>query len=118
MTNYTLDEYPVDYEWSFYHSFWFSFIVCSTVGKLMIISERILLFCRQIVGYGNSSPHDQPGQAFLIFYALIGLPVNGFVLAFLGNFFSESVSYEILRLIFQTHNIINQHAVQRNIPPI
>lgn len=33
VTNYTLDEYPVDFEWTFFHSFWFSFIVCSTVGK-------------------------------------------------------------------------------------
>ncbi|KAJ6645514.1 Open rectifier potassium channel protein 1 [Pseudolycoriella hygida] len=72
VTNYTLDEYPVDFEWTFFHSFWFSFITCSTVG------------------YGNSSPHDQPGQAFLIFFALIGLPVNGFVLAYLGAFFSKT----------------------------
>lgn len=33
VTNYTLDEYPVDFEWNYFHSFWFSFIICSTVGK-------------------------------------------------------------------------------------
>ncbi|KAJ6645513.1 Open rectifier potassium channel protein 1 [Pseudolycoriella hygida] len=72
VTNHTLDEYPNDYKWTFYHSFWFSFIVCSTLG------------------YGNSSPHDEPGQAFLIFYGLIGLPLNGFVLAYLGEYFSKT----------------------------
>ncbi|XP_037032476.1 open rectifier potassium channel protein 1-like isoform X4 [Bradysia coprophila] len=74
VTNYTLDEYPVDFEWTFFHSFWFSFIVCSTVG------------------YGNSSPHDQPGQAFCILFAIIGLPLNGFVLAYLGQYFSKTVT--------------------------
>lgn len=44
VTNYTLDRYPVDYEWSFFHSFWFSFITCSTVGKAVEKNERIKLF--------------------------------------------------------------------------
>lgn len=54
-------------------------------------------------GYGNSSPHDQPGQAFLIFYALIGLPLNGFVLTYLGNFFSTTVRMQNV-LNFQKFN--------------
>ncbi|XP_037032473.1 open rectifier potassium channel protein 1-like isoform X1 [Bradysia coprophila] len=72
VTNYTLDEYPEDYRRTFYHAFWFAFIVCSTLG------------------YGSSSPHDLHAQAFLIFYGLIGLPLNGFVLTYLGDFFSKA----------------------------
>lgn len=34
VTHPSKDEYVPPYIWSFYHSFFFSFIVCSTVGKL------------------------------------------------------------------------------------
>uniref|UniRef100_A0A2M4A3X5 Putative open rectifier potassium channel protein 1 n=1 Tax=Anopheles triannulatus TaxID=58253 RepID=A0A2M4A3X5_9DIPT len=71
VTNYTEDEYTPPYVWDFYHSFYFAFIVCSTVG------------------YGNISPHNTFGRIFLIFYALIGLPVNGFFFAYVGEFFSR-----------------------------
>lgn len=43
VTNYTLDEYQVDYEWTFFHSFWFSFIVCSTVGKAVDFIKKNLI---------------------------------------------------------------------------
>lgn len=33
VTNYTTDEYPDDYQWTIYHSFWFALTLCSTVGK-------------------------------------------------------------------------------------
>lgn len=33
VTNYTLDTYVEPLRWSFYHAFFFSFTVCSTVGK-------------------------------------------------------------------------------------
>lgn len=33
VTHPSKDEYVPPYIWSFYHSFFFSFIVCSTVGK-------------------------------------------------------------------------------------
>ncbi|XP_035783662.1 open rectifier potassium channel protein 1-like [Anopheles albimanus] len=71
VTNYTEDEYTPPYVWDFYHSFYFAFIICSTVG------------------YGNISPHNTFGRIFLIFYALIGLPVNGFFFAYVGEFFSR-----------------------------
>ncbi|XP_052868546.1 open rectifier potassium channel protein 1 [Anopheles cruzii] len=71
VTNYTEDEYVPPYDWDFYHSFYFAFIICSTVG------------------YGNISPHNTFGRIFLIFYALIGLPVNGFFFAYVGEFFSR-----------------------------
>ncbi|XP_035900150.1 open rectifier potassium channel protein 1 [Anopheles stephensi] len=71
VTNYTEDEYEPPYVWDFYHSFYFAFIICSTVG------------------YGNISPHNTFGRIFLIFYALIGLPVNGFFFAYVGEFWAR-----------------------------
>uniref|UniRef100_A0A182QZ56 Potassium channel domain-containing protein n=1 Tax=Anopheles farauti TaxID=69004 RepID=A0A182QZ56_9DIPT len=71
VTNYTEDEYEPPYVWDFYHSFYFAFIVCSTVG------------------YGNISPHNTFGRIFMIFYALIGLPVNGFFFAYVGEFWAR-----------------------------
>lgn len=32
VTNYTMDAYQTPMTWSFYHAFFFSFTVCSTVG--------------------------------------------------------------------------------------
>uniref|UniRef100_A0A182K6H6 Potassium channel domain-containing protein n=1 Tax=Anopheles christyi TaxID=43041 RepID=A0A182K6H6_9DIPT len=71
VSNYTEDEYEPPYVWDFYHSFYFAFIICSTVG------------------YGNISPHNTFGRIFLIFYALIGLPVNGFFFAYVGEFWAR-----------------------------
>lgn len=34
VTNYTLDEYEDPYQWTFFHSMFFAFTVCSTLGKL------------------------------------------------------------------------------------
>lgn len=42
-------------------------------------------------GYGNISPHNTFGRMFMIFYALIGIPVNGFLFAYLGDFFGKTV---------------------------
>nr|XP_029721873.1 open rectifier potassium channel protein 1-like [Aedes albopictus] len=72
VTNYTLDEYEPPYVWNFYHSFYFAFIVCSTIG------------------YGNISPNNTFGRIFMIFYALIGLPVNGFFFAYLGDLYGKT----------------------------
>ncbi|XP_058129094.1 open rectifier potassium channel protein 1 [Anopheles ziemanni] len=71
VTNYTEDAFVPPYVWDFYHSFYFAFIVCSTVG------------------YGNISPHNTFGRIFMIFYALIGLPVNGFFFAYVGEFWAR-----------------------------
>ncbi|XP_058448508.1 open rectifier potassium channel protein 1 [Malaya genurostris] len=72
VTNHTLDEYDPPYVWNFYHSFYFAFIVCSTIG------------------YGNISPNNTFGRIFMIFYALIGLPVNGFFFAYLGDLYGKT----------------------------
>jgi hypothetical protein len=41
VTHPSKDEYVPPYIWSFYHSFFFSFIVCSTVGKLKRVAEKL-----------------------------------------------------------------------------
>lgn len=72
------------------HSSYVPHLVC----VFCFVIGNIYFYNRYISGYGSSSPHDQRAQAFLIFYALIGLPLNGFVLTYLGDFFSKSVNYE------------------------
>ncbi|XP_055640562.1 open rectifier potassium channel protein 1 isoform X2 [Toxorhynchites rutilus septentrionalis] len=72
LTNHTTDEFTEPYVWNFYHSFYFAFIVCSTIG------------------YGNISPNNTFGRIFMIFYALIGLPVNGFFFAYLGDMYGKT----------------------------
>lgn len=72
VTNHTLDEYIKPYIWSFFHSFHFSLIVCSTIG------------------YGNISPNNTFGRIFMIFYALIGIPVSGILFSYLGDIFSKT----------------------------
>ena len=83
VTNYTLDELDdyVPYKWTFYHAFFFSFTVCSTVG------------------YGNISPTTTLGRMLLIPYSLLGMPVNGILFAGLGEYFSKTVSNGIKNII-------------------
>lgn len=44
-------------------------------------------------GYGNITPSNSLGRIFMIFYALIGIPVNGFLFAYLGDFFGKVVCF-------------------------
>lgn len=39
VTHPSKDEYTAPYIWSFYHAFFFSFTVCSTVGNINIFSS-------------------------------------------------------------------------------
>lgn len=64
---------------------WYDVVVC--VIK-MIVSFHTLFFS----GYGNISPNNTFGRIFMIFYALIGLPVNGFFFAYLGDMYGKTVS--------------------------
>lgn len=43
VTNYTEDVKPVPLTWSFYHAFFFSFTVCSTVGRSSLITSNFEL---------------------------------------------------------------------------
>ncbi|XP_048511601.1 open rectifier potassium channel protein 1 [Athalia rosae] len=68
--NYTENEVDL-YKWDFYNSFYFAYTVVSTIG------------------YGNLAPTNMLGRVLMIFYGLIGIPMNGILLAQLGEFFGN-----------------------------
>lgn len=43
------------------------------------------------LGYGNIAPTQTFGRYFMILYALIGMPVNGILFAYLGEYFGSRV---------------------------
>lgn len=75
VTDYREDEYVKPYQWTFYHAVFFAFIVCSTLG------------------YGNITPTNTFGRYFLIFYALIGMPVNMILYTYMGDYFGKNVRF-------------------------
>ncbi|KYM97539.1 Open rectifier potassium channel protein 1, partial [Cyphomyrmex costatus] len=56
--------------WDYYNSFYFAYTVVSTIG------------------YGNLAPTNTLSRILMIFYGLIGIPMNGILLTQLGEFFS------------------------------
>lgn len=112
MTNYTLDEYEPPYQWTFYHSIFFAFTVCSTLGEtkncsdcstgpmsgaftihLILLKFDFDLF--NLLGYGNIAPTITFSRYFMIVYALIGMPVNGILFTYLGEFFGSRVIFPV-----------------------
>ncbi|KAL9881378.1 open rectifier K[+] channel 1 isoform 1-T7 [Glossina fuscipes fuscipes] len=71
VTDYRNDKYEIPYTWTFYHSFFFAFTVCSTVG------------------YGNIAPTTTLGRMIMIAYSVIGIPVNSILFAGLGEYFGR-----------------------------
>ncbi|XP_026730774.1 uncharacterized protein LOC113495964 [Trichoplusia ni] len=69
MFNYTTQDAEPPFKWDFYHSFFFSYTVVSTIG------------------YGNLAPTTHLGRILMIFYGLFGIPINGILLANLGEYF-------------------------------
>ncbi|KAL0828938.1 hypothetical protein ABMA28_003837 [Loxostege sticticalis] len=69
MFNYTTEDAEPPYKWDFYHSFFFSYTVVSTIG------------------YGNLAPTTHLSRILMIFYGLFGIPINGILLANLGEYF-------------------------------
>ncbi|XP_049795708.1 open rectifier potassium channel protein 1 [Schistocerca nitens] len=67
------DSSPEPKKWTFYNSFFFVVTVVSTIG------------------YGNLSPTTDASRLLMIFYALIGIPMNGILLATLGDFYSRAL---------------------------
>ncbi|XP_029165410.1 LOW QUALITY PROTEIN: uncharacterized protein LOC114936412 [Nylanderia fulva] len=59
------------YQWDFYNSFYFAYTVVSTIG------------------YGNLAPTHTLSRILMIFYGLVGIPMNGILLTQLGEFFSH-----------------------------
>ncbi|KAJ8919599.1 hypothetical protein NQ315_002221 [Exocentrus adspersus] len=70
--HYNMSEEPPDYKWNFYNSVFFVITVVSTIG------------------YGNLAPTTMFTRIFMIFYALIGIPMNGIVMVTLGEYFGKS----------------------------
>lgn len=73
--------------------------------KFMIFVVHFYTVLFFTVGYGNISPSSTTGRMFMIFYALIGIPVNGFLFAYLGDFFGKVVSRTIE--LHQLHHYFN-----------
>ncbi|CAH2041569.1 unnamed protein product, partial [Iphiclides podalirius] len=69
MFNYTTEDEEPPFKWDFYHSFFFSYTVVSTIG------------------YGNLAPTTHLSRILMIFYGLFGIPINGILLANLGEYF-------------------------------
>ncbi|XP_038212533.1 open rectifier potassium channel protein 1 [Zerene cesonia] len=69
MYNFTTEDEEPPYKWDFYHSFFFSYTVVSTIG------------------YGNLAPTTHLSRILMIFYGLFGIPINGILLANLGEYF-------------------------------
>ncbi|XP_018560904.1 open rectifier potassium channel protein 1 [Anoplophora glabripennis] len=70
--HYNMSEEPLNYKWDFYNSLFFVITVVSTIG------------------YGNLAPTTTFTRIFMIFYALIGIPMNGIVMVTLGEYFGKS----------------------------
>jgi len=45
-----------------------------------------------VTGYGNLSPSTDTGRIVMVGYAVIGVPINGIVMARMAEFFSRTVS--------------------------
>lgn len=58
-------------KWDFYNSFYFAYTVVSTIG------------------YGNLAPTNMLGRILMIFYGVVGIPMNGILLTQLGEFFGH-----------------------------
>lgn len=67
--NYTSGDEEGPIKWNFYHSFFFSYTVVSTIG------------------YGNVAPTTHAGRILMIPYALFGMPINAILLANMGEYF-------------------------------
>ncbi|XP_013790822.1 potassium channel subfamily K member 4-like [Limulus polyphemus] len=59
--------------WSFYNSFFFAITVVTTIG------------------YGHLAPSTVSGRIFCVFYAMIGIPMTGILLAAIGDHFSKQL---------------------------
>ncbi|XP_059350433.1 uncharacterized protein LOC130685524 isoform X2 [Daphnia carinata] len=60
-------------KWTLYNSFFVAVTVASTIG------------------YGHLAPSTPSGRVFCIFFALVGIPLNGILFATLGNYFGSKL---------------------------
>lgn len=72
----------------------------SDLRQLNLIRRNFTIFFSLNIGYGNISPSTTTGRMFMIFYALIGIPMNGFLFAYLGDFFAKVVKFYFIKHFF------------------
>lgn len=60
--------------WTFYHCLFFAITIITTVG------------------YGNINPRTSFGRIFVIFYSILGLPMNGILFSRFGHIYWKLVS--------------------------
>ena len=56
---------------------------------MLICQSSVLNIHVQYLGYGNLAPTNMFGRILMIFYGLIGIPMNGILLTQLGEFFGH-----------------------------
>ncbi|XP_012224441.1 uncharacterized protein Ork1 isoform X2 [Linepithema humile] len=69
-------------QWTFYNSFYFAYTVVSTIG------------------YGNLAPTNTLSRILMIFYGLVGIPMNGILLTQLGQDSNGNGPFFIMYQIF------------------
>lgn len=81
-------------QWDLASAFFFSGTIITTIGESnlavfsffgLFFDQEALLAGRLCPGFGNTSPKTEGGQLFCIFYALVGIPLFGILLAGVGD---------------------------------
>lgn len=76
-------------QWDLASAFFFSGTIITTIGESKPARLLLLLYyycCDSVCpGFGNTSPKTEGGQLFCIFYALVGIPMFGILLAGVGD---------------------------------
>lgn len=84
-------------QWDLASAFFFSGTIITTIGASNLVLFLLFLvfflnrgaFWRSSAplcpGFGNTSPKTEGGQLFCIFYALVGIPLFGILLAGVGD---------------------------------
>ena len=96
-------------KWNHWNSLMFSFTAITTIGKNTIFIgplttlewKKILHLSYEyfwtslqyyLLGYGHIFPRTDNGKILCIFYSLLGVPINGILIASLAIFFGQKVS--------------------------
>lgn len=73
------------------------------------MEQKLIKFFKIITGYGNLAPTTHLSRILMIFYGLFGIPINGILLANLGEYFGMQVRKLVktiikLSVLFQLEN--------------